>query len=121
MKLQAYLVFLALGYLSVASVHGEEVEILQMEHEETIHFETVDVDLLEMDAIKKLPIKALRKKLLERGVECKGCAEKDDFVTLYHEKQALPILPIGTNSAEQKEKGNGKASTDSNGGEYVNM
>ena len=106
MRLRAILLLLAL-VVTLVAVHSDEVEILQWEHEETtVTFETAEgggqADLLDLGAIKKLPIKTLRKKLSERGVECRGCAEKEDFVSLFHTKQTLPVLPIGTNDASPK-------------------
>jgi hypothetical protein len=43
--------------------------------------------------LKALPIKMLRFMLSSRGLECKGCAEKDDFIKMAFENQHLPILP----------------------------
>jgi hypothetical protein len=31
--------------------------------------------------------------LSERGLECKGCADKDDYVQMSFSNQHLPILP----------------------------
>jgi hypothetical protein len=31
--------------------------------------------------------------LAERGLECKGCAEKEDYVTMTFDNQHLPIIP----------------------------
>jgi len=47
--------------------------------------------LLTSEEIKKLPLKVLREKLADRGVECKACSEKEDYVSLFIESQSLPI------------------------------
>lgn len=44
------------------------------------------------DEAQKLPIKKLKHLLDERGLQCKGCAEKSDFVDLFIQHQHLPIL-----------------------------
>ena len=44
--------------------------------------------------IKKLPIKRLRQFLAERGLECRGCAEKDDYVKMVYENRDTPLAPI---------------------------
>eukprot|EP00897_Mesotaenium_endlicherianum_P005726 jgi/Mesen1/5181/ME000257S04457 len=42
--------------------------------------------------ISKLRIKDLRSKLLDRGLECTGCAEKRDYVEMLRENWHLPVL-----------------------------
>ena len=44
-----------------------------------------------MEEFSKLPIKKLRQFLKDRGIECKGCAEKSDFVTMAFENKDLPV------------------------------
>lgn len=41
---------------------------------------------------KKLSIKELRAKISERGLQCKGCSEKDDYIKLFVDNQNLPII-----------------------------
>ena len=45
---------------------------------------------LSLDEVRKLSIKQLKKNLSEIGLECKGCAEKDDYVKLFYDNQNLP-------------------------------
>lgn len=35
----------------------------------------------------------LKKMLSERGLECKGCTDKEDYIKMVFENQNLPILP----------------------------
>ena len=49
-------------------------------------------ELMSESDAKKLPIKKLRSLLSDRGLECKGCAEKEDFVRMFVQNQHLPIL-----------------------------
>lgn len=35
----------------------------------------------------------LKQMLSQRGLECKGCADKDDYVQMSFSNQHLPILP----------------------------
>ena len=44
--------------------------------------------------MKKLPIKRLRQFLAARGLECRGCAEKDDYVKMAYENRDTPLAPI---------------------------
>lgn len=48
---------------------------------------------LSLDEIKKMPVKKLRQFLAARGLECKGCAEKDDFVKMAFENKDTPVAP----------------------------
>eukprot|EP01041_Mallomonas_annulata_P013838 gene13838-29435_t len=49
-------------------------------------------DLLSKDELSKLSGKALKKMLQERGQDCKGCSEKQDFVEKVFGVQSLPII-----------------------------
>lgn len=52
--------------------------------------ETAEPAPLTESEVKKLRVKAIRKLLKERGQECKGCVEKDEFVAKFLEVQSLP-------------------------------
>ena len=41
---------------------------------------------------RKLSTKVLKAKLVERGLQCKGCSEKDDYIKLFVDNQHLPII-----------------------------
>ena len=63
-----------------------------------------------IEELKKMPIKKLRQFLFARGLECRGCAEKEDFVKLAFEnidtplKAAAPPAEEPEKSKEQKDK-----------------
>ena len=44
------------------------------------------------EELSKKKIKELKQMLTDRGVECKGCAEKPDYISMVLEKQNLPIV-----------------------------
>lgn len=53
--------------------------------------ETTEAPLLLTEAeVKKLRVKVIRKLLKERGQECKGCVEKEEFVAKFLEVQWMP-------------------------------
>lgn len=52
--------------------------------------ESTSLNSLSLEEAKKLTVKKLKALLNEKGLECKGCAEKDDFAKLYFENQHLP-------------------------------
>ena len=58
------------------------------------------------DEAKKMTIKDLKANIKERGLECKGCSEKDDYVKLFFDNQHIPKV--------EKSKDNKKTNTDSN-------
>ncbi len=51
--------------------------------------------------IRKLPLKQLKTKLWERGLECKGCAEKADYISMLVEKIDSPVIRSKDNSNSQ--------------------
>ncbi|KAJ1404434.1 hypothetical protein B484DRAFT_424141 [Ochromonadaceae sp. CCMP2298] len=66
---------------------------------------------LTFDEVKKKSVKELRKMLQTKGLACKGCSEKADFVTEAFASQDLPDAPTSTStppadppSAMDKEK-----------------
>jgi hypothetical protein len=46
---------------------------------------------LTVDEIKKMPVKKLKQFLAARGLECKGCAEKEDFVKMAFDNKDTPL------------------------------
>ena len=42
--------------------------------------------------LKFIKTRVLRKKLADKGLECKGCSEKSDFITQVLESQHLPDI-----------------------------
>ena len=58
--------------------------------------------------IHKLSIKKLRTMLWQRGLECKGCAEKPDFIKMLTEHLNDPILK------GREDSNSGKTKTNSN-------
>jgi len=62
--------------------------------------ETIGLTLQE---IQKLSLKQLKSMLWERGLECKGCAEKVDFATLLSQNMNSPIVrSTDSQNAEKK-------------------
>jgi hypothetical protein len=62
-----------------------------------------DEDIMTFEEAKKFPVKKLKALLKDRGLECKGCAEKEDFAKMFVENQLKPDLkkePV----KEKKEK-----------------
>lgn len=66
-----------------------------------------------VEELKKMPIKKLRQFLAARGLECKGCAEKDDFVKLCFENKDVP--PNAATASPKTEPANDGNSGDSDG------
>ena len=60
--------------------------------------EDVDDSNLTNDEIAKLPTKKLRTMLWQRGLECKGCTEKADFIQLLQDHITDPIIQGGSSS-----------------------
>eukprot|EP00239_Pterosperma_sp_CCMP1384_P007715 CAMPEP_0197846946 /NCGR_PEP_ID=MMETSP1438-20131217/4732_1 /TAXON_ID=1461541 /ORGANISM="Pterosperma sp., Strain CCMP1384" /LENGTH=131 /DNA_ID=CAMNT_0043458737 /DNA_START=288 /DNA_END=683 /DNA_ORIENTATION=+ len=60
--------------------------------------------------------KQLRTFLEERGVECKGCAEKSDFVQLCEESKDLPIIEVEAKEEETEAKYKDLGGQNSKGG-----
>jgi hypothetical protein len=60
--------------------------------------------ILSEDEVKKLSIKVLRSKLRIRGLECKGCAEKQDYVKMFMENQHLPVIDHQKNPKNEPQK-----------------
>ena len=50
-------------------------------------------DVTQADA-KKMTIKQLRNELKKRGLDCKGCAEKEDFIDLFLKNQHLEVKDV---------------------------
>jgi len=46
---------------------------------------------LGLGEVRKLRLKDIRGRLAARGLECRGCAEKDDYAQLYFEQQHAPL------------------------------
>lgn len=60
---------------------------------------------LTMDEIKKMPVKKLKQFLAARGLECKGCAEKEDFVKLAFDNRDTPLAAKPEESAAASSSG----------------
>lgn len=54
----------------------------------------VQTEKLEKKDLSKLRVKQLRSILAERGVECKGCVEKDEFVKKVQETEHLASVEL---------------------------
>jgi hypothetical protein len=54
--------------------------------------ETDGTAIVSADEAKKFTIRKLKGLLAERGLKCKGCAEKDDFVKMFVENQHLEMV-----------------------------
>ena len=54
----------------------------------------------------KMRIKQLRIFLQERGLECKGCAEKSDFVKMATENEDTPVVKVKKPTNTQQSGGN---------------
>ena len=54
----------------------------------------VKTEKLEKKDLSKLRVKQLRSILAERGVECKGCVEKDEFVKKVQETEHLASVEL---------------------------
>ena len=50
-------------------------------------------DVTQTDA-KKMTVKQLKNELKKRGLECKGCAEKEDFIDLFLKNQHLEVKDV---------------------------
>eukprot|EP00658_Telonema_sp_P-2_P020357 TRINITY_DN18053_c0_g1_i2.p1 TRINITY_DN18053_c0_g1~~TRINITY_DN18053_c0_g1_i2.p1 ORF type:complete len:521 (-),score=98.32 TRINITY_DN18053_c0_g1_i2:93-1655(-) len=57
---------------------------------------------LKVEDLKKMPVKKLKKMLRARGVECKGCTEKGEFIQLAFESQHLEPRPTMTVVQEKR-------------------
>ena len=57
-------------------------------------------DAVSLESLKKMPIKKLRQFLFARGLECRGCAEKEDFVKLAFDNIDTPLKPVAPPVAE---------------------
>lgn len=44
----------------------------------------------------------LKKMLSQRGLECKGCTDKEDYIKMAFETQHKPILPPAESSEEEE-------------------
>ena len=64
------------------------------------------------DELKKMKGKELQSLLWERGQECHGCAEKDDFVDRVLEVQDMPVIQ----KRGQSSTGEGEGGRDGGGG-----
>ena len=65
-----------------------------------------DEDVITFEEAKKLPVKKLKALLKDKGLECKGCAEKEDFAKMFVENQLKPDLkkePIKEKKEKQKD------------------
>ena len=54
----------------------------------------------------------LRKMLSQRGLECKGCVDKEEYVNLAFTKQHLPILPPPSEEEPVKDEASKKKEVD---------
>lgn len=54
----------------------------------------VQTEKLEKQDLSKLRVKALKSILADRGVECKGCMEKDEFVKRVQETEHLQQVEL---------------------------
>jgi hypothetical protein len=71
--------------------------------------ETIKEVSLTYDEIMKLPVKKIRKLLNDRGLSCKGCSEKEEFVKMAYDNIDLPIKvkvapPKTEDTQEDKDK-----------------
>ena len=84
------LIFLALALIFVVSYS----EGLESEQEATTA--APETEVLSIEQLAKLPIKKLRVLLSKKGLQCKGCSEKSEFVTKVYESQGLPdaVVPV---------------------------
>lgn len=84
------LIFLVLALLLALS-NGEGLE-----SEQDATTPTSEVEVLTLEQLAKLPIKKLRVLLNKKGLQCKGCSEKSEYVTKVHESQGLPdvVVPV---------------------------
>lgn len=92
MKLVLIILVLA---LVLALLNGESLE---SELDATTPTHAADGDKLTLEQLAKLPIKKLRVMLTKKGLQCKGCSEKSEFVAKAHESQDLPdvVAPAET-------------------------
>jgi hypothetical protein len=69
-----------------------------------------DAATAEPTNFNKMRVKQLRKFLKDRGLECKGCAEKSDFVKMATDNEDTPVLEVKKpSSAKPKSDGEGGA------------
>lgn len=73
--------FLLLTFLCLCCVLGQEDADASATPAETLNF-------------SKMRIKQLKKFLKDRGLECKGCAEKSDFVKMATENEDTPVVEV---------------------------
>ncbi len=68
----------------------------------------------EVPDFAKLRIGALRQILDDRGLECRGCAEKADFVQMARDNYHLPVVekPAETTRDSEPERGSGSKPSD---------
>ncbi len=52
---------------------------------------------------RKMTIKQLRKALARKGIQCKGCVEKDEFVSMLVSNQNLPEVEEKEENVSPKE------------------
>lgn len=65
-----------------------------LESEQDATTPTSEVEVLTLEQLAKLPIKKLRVMLNKKGLQCKGCSEKSEYVTKVHESQGLPDVVV---------------------------
>ena len=70
--------------------------------------EATDSAAVETPDFQKMRVKQLKRFLHERGLVCKGCAEKDDFVKMAVENKDAPLMKAEKPKAPPTEEG-GKA------------
>lgn len=71
------------------------ITLLNGESVETVHGSAAPIEQHTYEQLTKLPVKKLRGILEKRGLECKGCSEKSEFVTKVYENQHLPeVTPV---------------------------
>jgi hypothetical protein len=103
-------VFLAIFCLFSSFLHADELK----DNTDSIDVDkpaVLSVELLTIEEIRKLPGKELQRRLKKKGVSCKGCSEKIDFINKVFESQeqediveAPPKPPVVESGGLDKEK-----------------
>lgn len=55
----------------------------------------------QVESFRKMTVKALRKYLFDRGLECKACSEKEEFVKMAYDNREKPIQQNEPKKAEE--------------------
>jgi len=83
LKFQLLLILLIILYISLVSCNDETSE-------------------LSLDDIKKMKVKELRRFLYDRGLNCKGCSEKEEFVNKVFENRNIPMKESEKKQEQEK-------------------